>query len=133
MPRNMSFSLTTDQIRARTKTVTRRFGWRTLQPGTVVWAVEKAMGLKKGESVVRICPIRIVSNRAEPLYRMLDDPAYGAAEARREGFPHLDGRGFVDFLLRSVGGTVAAAPQRIEFAYVERTDPDWPGPTSHRP
>lgn len=126
MPRNMSFSLTTGQVRRREKTVTRRFGWRTLEPGTVLWAVEKAMGLKKGERVVRICPIRIVSNQAEPLSRMLDDPEYGAAEARREGFPHLDGRGFVDFLLGSVGGDVAACPQRIEFAYVERDDADYP-------
>ena len=47
MPRNMSFAMTTEQIRARTKTVTRRFGWWFLKAGDQVWAVEKAMGLKK--------------------------------------------------------------------------------------
>ena len=36
MPRNMSFSMTTGPFRARTKTVTRRFGWWFLKPGDVV-------------------------------------------------------------------------------------------------
>lgn len=40
MPRNMSFALTTSQIRDRSKTVTRRFGWWFLVPGDQVWAVE---------------------------------------------------------------------------------------------
>ena len=44
MPRLMSFSMTTPQVRARTKTVTRRLGWRFLKPGVVLWAVEKAQG-----------------------------------------------------------------------------------------
>ena len=48
MARNMSFALTTEQFKARTKTVTRRFGWWFLKPGDVVRGVEKAMGLKPG-------------------------------------------------------------------------------------
>ena len=47
MPRNMSFSMTTEAIRDRSKTVTRRLGWSFLQPGDLLWAVEKGMGLKK--------------------------------------------------------------------------------------
>lgn len=47
MPRNMSFAMTTDQIREQSKTVTRRFGWWFLKSGDVVCGVEKAMGLKK--------------------------------------------------------------------------------------
>ena len=53
MPRNMSFSLTTDQVRNRTKTVTRRLGWwknkhgkRLLQVGDIVNACVKCMGLQ---------------------------------------------------------------------------------------
>lgn len=42
--RNMSFSLTTDQIRGRTKTVTRRLGWRFLQSGDQVQACVKSRG-----------------------------------------------------------------------------------------
>ena len=67
MPRHMSFSMTTAQFRARTKTVTRRFGWWFLKPGDLVMGVEKSQGLKKGEKVVRLGLIRIVSVRTEPL------------------------------------------------------------------
>ena len=34
--RSMSFMLTTQQIRDRTKSVTRRTGWADLQPGTLL-------------------------------------------------------------------------------------------------
>ena len=37
--RRMAFSLTTPQILAQSKTVTRRVGWRFLQPGDLVMAV----------------------------------------------------------------------------------------------
>ena len=122
----MSFSLTTAQVRRREKTVTRRMGWWSLQPGAVVWAVEKAMGLKKGERVVRVCPVRVVSAGPEPLRRLLDEPDYGAAEAKREGFPSLDGPGFFAFFVREMGVALDASPNRIEFEYVDR--PDWPAP-----
>lgn len=58
MPRNMSFSITTDQVRNREKNVTRRNGWWFLKSGDIVNAVEKTMGLKKGEKIKRICQIR---------------------------------------------------------------------------
>ena len=45
----MSFMLTTNQIIDETKDVTRRNGWENLKPGDRLRAVEKAMGLKKGE------------------------------------------------------------------------------------
>jgi len=44
MPRCMSFSMTTDAVRNRTKTVTRRLGWNFLKPGDLLWAVEKGWG-----------------------------------------------------------------------------------------
>jgi hypothetical protein len=55
MSRNMSFSMTTEAVRNRSKTVTRRLGWWGLQPGTILQAVEKAQGLRKGEHVKPIC------------------------------------------------------------------------------
>ena len=73
MPRNMSFSLTTGQIRNRTKTVTRRNGWWFLKSGDIVNVVEKAMGSKKGEKIKRICQIRIISTWAEPLSAITGD------------------------------------------------------------
>ena len=49
----MSFAMTTPQFRARTKTVTRRFGWWFLKPGDVVMGVERSRGLDRGEPVHR--------------------------------------------------------------------------------
>src|SRR4051794_15664918 len=85
--RNMSFSLTTPQVVSRIKTVTRRTGWRFLEPDDRVQAVEKARGLKAGE-MKRIAVLRIVAVRREPLRRMIDDREYGEAEIVREGFAH---------------------------------------------
>lgn len=88
--RRMSFSLTTEQMRARTKRVTRRLGWLTLKPGTELLAVEKAMGLRKGEHAVPIGRIRVVSVRRERLDELVNRarPDYGDAEMVLE-FEHL--------------------------------------------
>ncbi len=59
MPRNISFSMTTPQFIDGSKTVTRRMGWKFLKPGDVLCAVEKGMGLKKGEKVKRLGHIKI--------------------------------------------------------------------------
>jgi len=59
MPRHMSFSKTIKQIYEKTKTETMRMSWDKLVPGDIVIAVEKAQGLKRGEKVVKITPIRI--------------------------------------------------------------------------
>lgn len=97
--RNMSFSITTPQMRARMKDVTRRTGWKDLKPGTEVLAIEKGMGLKKGEKVVPIGAIRILDVRRERLDELVnrDRGAYGQTEMVREGFPGLDPQ---DFMLR---------------------------------
>lgn len=87
MPRNMSFAMTTAQYRDGSKDVTRRWAWENAKAGDVVMGVEKAMGLKKGEKMVRLGPAEIVSVRREPLDRMITDPAYGKEELRREGYP----------------------------------------------
>lgn len=93
--RNISFAMTTDQVREQTKTVTRRIGWKTLKPGTLLQPVVKAQGLKKGESVRKIGrPICVVSVRRERLDRM-QEPVYGEQECRAEGFPEMTPAEFV--------------------------------------
>jgi hypothetical protein len=87
--RNMSFALTTQQVRDRIKTVTRRTGWEFLKPGEMLRAVEKCQGLKKGEKVTPIATIRVVSVRHEPLNLLRRDRSYGREEMRREGFSDL--------------------------------------------
>ena len=123
MPRNMSFSMTTQAVRDRIKDVTRRNGWANLKPGELFWGVEKAMGLKPGEKIVRLDLMRCVSNRAEPLVALLDDWWYGVREVEREGFAnHPDVRGPEDFVVRfmdHMGGDLNTPRNRIEFAYVD--------------
>ena len=113
MPRNMSFAMTTNQMVNREKTVTRRFGWWFLKPGDVVNAVEKAMGLKKGESVKRICQIRVVDVRQEPLNAITKD------DCRREGFPHFEPNDFISMLTRAYRCDPAKQVNRIEFEFVD--------------
>jgi len=113
MPRNMSFSLTTDQIKNRSKTVTRRNGWWFLKPGDIVNAVEKAQGLKKGEKIKRIGQIRIVGTRPEALLRITHP------DVVREGFPEMSTGEFIDMFCSSHKGCLAdSIVNRIEFEYV---------------
>src|SRR5262245_22203198 len=109
----MSFILTTPQMRARTKTVTRRLGWWFLKPGDFVMAVEKSRGRNKGERMVRIAPIRIVSTRTESLKRIDVD------EVRREGFDQMSPDDFVDhFCATHRGCTPETRVNRIAFEFI---------------
>ncbi len=119
MPRNMSFSLTTPQMRRREKTVTRRKGWKFLKPGDIVNACVKCMGLKQGEKVERICRLRITDVRREPLDYISMSPDFGFAETALEGFPLLSGEQFVEMFCASMGGYADQEVTRIEFTYLE--------------
>lgn len=118
MPRNMSFMLTEGQIRDRSKTVTRRVGWRFLKPGQVLNACRKCMGLRKGEKVEVICQIRVVSVRREPL----DYIRFEMEGTKSEGFPLWSSRKFIDFFCEThrCGGDEQVT--RIEFEYLEAED-----------
>jgi len=112
MPRNMSFAMTTNQIKKKTKTVTRRFGWNFLKPGTDIWAVEKAMGLKKGEKIKKLCLLRVVSVRKEPLNKITKE------DCVKEGFPNFEPAGFVDMLCKHYKCKPSDPVNRIEFIYL---------------
>lgn len=109
--RNISFSATLPQFRAQTKTVTRRRGWGWLKPGTVLSAVEKAMGLKKGERLKRIGTIRVVSVRREQL------DAITPEDCIAEGFPEMSPEDFVAFFCAKMGAKPSDIVTRIEFEY----------------
>lgn len=113
MARNMSFFLTTDQIRNRTKTVTRRLGWKFLQPGDILNACVKCQGLKKGQRIEKLCQIRVISTRLEALARCTDD------DAAREGFPGMTGLEFAQMFCKHMGGDGRQFVNRIEFEYVD--------------
>ena len=117
--RKMSFMLTTAQMRAGTKDVTRRLGWEYLKVGERVMACEKVQGRRNGEPLVRMFPIEIVSVRRERLDRMELEPAYGAEEVKREGFPEMTPWEFVRFFCKSHKGCEEfSMVTRIEFRRV---------------
>jgi len=112
----MSFALTTPQMRARTKTVTRRNGWCHLKPGERLIAIEKGQGLKKGERQVVIGEIEVVSVRREPLTAITPD------DVKREGFPDRTVKDFVLGYMGANRGTyIHSDVTRIEFRHVEAT------------
>jgi hypothetical protein len=117
----MSFSMTTQAVYDREKTVTRRLGWNDLKPGTILNAVEKGMGLKKGEKVKRICQIRVVSVTREPLID-IQDAYHGNSECIREGFPDMQPWEFADMFAKHNGCDWGTIVNRIEFEYVEAPD-----------
>lgn len=118
--RNMSFALTTPQILARTKTVTRRTGWTFLKPGDRIRAVKKAMGLKKGEKIEQLAVLEVVDVRRQPLNALLDKSGWAIAEITREGFEDMLPQEFVGFFCQS---HARCQPDhlvtRIEFRYVD--------------
>ena len=113
--RMISFSLTTPQFLDGSKDVTRRTAWQTLQPGTILRAVEKAMGLRKGEKTKTLGYIKITDVRREPLDAILSEPN-GAA---REGFPDLTEQEFVEMFCRHQGCEPSTVITRIEFTRTE--------------
>lgn len=124
--RNMSFMLTIPQMEAQIKDVTRRIGWwyllnKNLQAEEeIVMAAQKVQGLKKGEKIQPIHPIRILSARAEPLSLLIDDLEYGYSETLREGFSHLHPWQFVEmFCDTHKGCTPETGVNRIHFEHLE--------------
>lgn len=108
----MSFFLTTDQIRNRTKTVTRRLGWKNLRPGQTFWACRRCQGLRKGEKIERLALLKCVSNEAVRL------DTIDADDVAREGFPDMTPEQFVAMFCRHMKVEPTAMVQRIEFEFV---------------
>jgi len=117
--RRIAFSHTTPQILDRSKTVTRRVGWRFLQPGDLLQAVDKARGLERGEARL-LAVLRVLSVRVEPLSRLRTDPRYAEDELPREGFPCWTLDEFLESFKRTHGlKSESALITRIEFEFVE--------------
>lgn len=120
--RNISFSLTADQIIGRTKTVTRRLGWQSLRRGELLSACRKCQGLKPGEKVERLATIRVVQVSRERLDAICMDIDYGFVEVQREGFggPPINGfpSAFVDMFCDHMGCKPSQTVTRIAFEYV---------------
>lgn len=116
MPRLMAVSLTESQVRARTKTVTRRAGWLMLRPGDHLTLCRKVMGRRKGEPLERITDVEVVAVRRERL------DAITPADVAAEGFPQWTPAQFADFFCATHPGCTAGTEvTRIEWRYADAT------------
>lgn len=112
--RQISFSLTTPQVRARTKTVTRRLGWKDAYPGLVLQPVVKGQGIPKGQRVEKIDrPIQILTARRERLNSITPQDVIA------EGFPNMTPSEFVAMFCQHNRCRPHAYVTRIEFEYVD--------------
>ena len=113
MPRLMAVSLTEPQVRDRTKTITRRVGWRMLRAGDQLTLCRKVMGRRRGEPVERIVSVEVVSVRREPL------DAITADDVAAEGFPQMTPAQFVSFFCATHRGcSPDTEVARIEWRYL---------------
>lgn len=128
MPRLMSVAFTEDAVRERRKTVTRRKGWLMLKPGDRLTLCRKVMGRTKGEPLVRVAEVEIVSVRREVLAHLLPGAAkpsrfggtYPDDEMVREGFPGLDPADFVRrYFVEAQGIRPTDDVTRIEWRYLD--------------
>ncbi len=113
MPRNISFSLTTEQFKNKSKTVTRRIGWLFLKPGDLVMGCKKCMGLKPGEKLERLGLIRIKSVRREPLSAITDD------DVTLEGYPDKTAKDFMCMFVIKMKISPKQMITRIEYEYLQ--------------
>ena len=110
--RNISFTETKPQFRARQKHRTRRGNkngptWKNLKPGDVLMGCEQCQGLGKGGKIVRMGPIVILETEIEPLDDIIRrpmrtinpcalQPVWWSDETTMEGFPERTPVQFVD-------------------------------------
>lgn len=109
----MSVALTEEQVRARTKTVTRRLGWLFLKPGDRSTLCRKVMGRRKGEPLVRIAEVEVVSVDRVPL------DCITHADVEREGFPGASPEAFVDFFCVHMKCAPDTVVTRIKWRYLD--------------
>ena len=107
--RRISFSMTEAAFLDGSKDVTRRLGWKDLKPDTELLAVNKCMGLRKGEQARLFGPIRVLSVRREKLHTITPD------DVRREGYPDWSPNEFVDHFCDALRCPPDTVVTRIEF------------------
>lgn len=116
-PRVIAFTMTPEQILARTKTVTRRASshWMRLQRGDVLRAIRKGQGLKRGEKAETLGWIRVVG-----VSRIRVDDV-STDDVIREGFGAMPIADFIAQLKTIARPKLKSFHQvtRIEFEYID--------------
>lgn len=123
----MSVSATESSVRDRSKTVTRRLGWRTLPAGVDLDLCRKVMGRKRPDGtvdpLVRIARVHVVRVGWERLDAITD------ADTIREGVAGVTtAREFVDFYTAAFKCEPSREVTRIEWRYVFDFDRFTPAP-----
>lgn len=132
MTRLMSVSHTEAQVRNRSKTVTRRLGWKTLKQGDRLTLCKKVMGRRRRcvDCQHGGCPVCGGDGYiVEPLYRLADVEVTAAfreplsvvtpSDVAAEGFPDWTVQQFIDFYCATFKVTPETIVTRIEWRYLE--------------
>jgi hypothetical protein len=114
MSRLMSVAFTESAVVARTKTVTRRKGWLMVKPGDRLTLCRKVMGRKKGEPLVRVAEVEVISVRREPLFTVRQE-----GELDREGCGDMTWEQFWWEYFRPQGIHFTDDVTRIEWRYLD--------------
>jgi len=118
----MSVQLTEQAVVDRVKTVTRRLGWRTLEPGTRLTLCRKVMGrwhrdpgtgLVVVQPLVRLAEVYVWSVRREKVNEIT------LSDVAKEGFPDLTPAQFVAFFCEAMRCEPDTEVTRIEFRYMD--------------
>lgn len=107
----MSFFLTVAQITDRSKTVTRRLGWRFMKPGDQIQGVVKSRGRKHGEAIRPLAVLTVTGVRRERL------DAITSTEVVREGFPDGDVGRFLEMFCAANDCGLAQEVTVIDFEF----------------
>lgn len=113
MSRLMSVTLTEESVWDRTKTVTRRLGWRHLRVGDRLTLCRKVMGRKPDEPLVRIAEVEVTAIWTERLDEITKE------ECVREGFPDHTPDGFVSMFCDHMHCLPSQMVRRIEWKYID--------------
>lgn len=109
--RCMSFAATTEQIRNKTKTVTRRMGWKFLKPGDLIEAVAKYRGVRKNDRK------KLATIKVHQVYReRLSHVSF--LDVDREGFRGWSPEEFIDLFCKMNKCNRGAWVTVIWFDYV---------------
>ena len=115
----MLFDDTAAGLMAREQTVTRRVGYEEVRPGDFIDAVSEMWMLNHPGKIVPLAKLVVVSVRAEPLKRLLEEPEYAAKEMKRSCLSRDKSlrAQLAAFVSRHRSTSLSSMVTRIEFAY----------------
>jgi hypothetical protein len=112
MARLLSVSYTTQAVRERRKTVTRRLGWGFVSVGDRLTLCAKVMGRKPGEPIDRITDVEVIGVRRERLDAITQD------DVAREGYG-MDREDWIRWYADTFHLRPSDPVTRIEWRYLE--------------